>query len=91
MQMDLKKYIDTVNGDLDPMLVKVTTPQTSPCPYTHTSHPYQITFSYLEFQYLDSLKTRLIYWCLVSLYRATRIRFCKGSYFVTHVVSFIVT
>ena len=38
MQMDLKKYIDTVNGDLDPMLVKVTTPQTSPCPYTHTHH-----------------------------------------------------
>ena len=35
MQMDLKKYIDTVNGDLDPMLVKVTAPQTSPCPYTH--------------------------------------------------------
>jgi hypothetical protein len=26
MQMDLKKYIDTVSGDLDPMLVKVCTP-----------------------------------------------------------------
>ena len=23
MQMDLKKYIDTVSGDLDPMLIKV--------------------------------------------------------------------
>ena len=89
--MDLKKYIDTVNGDLDPMLVKVTASQTSPCPYTHTSHPYQITFFFLEFQYLDSLKARLIYCCLVSLYRATHIRFCKGSYFVTRVVSFIVT
>ena len=25
MQMDLKKYIDTTRGDLDPMLVKVNT------------------------------------------------------------------
>lgn len=34
MQMDLKKYIDTVNGDLDPMLVKVTVFLSSSCPQT---------------------------------------------------------
>lgn len=49
MQMDLKKYIDTVNGDLDPMLVKVTASLTSSCLQTlHTSHPYQITFFFLN-------------------------------------------